>query len=115
MRHQVYLSSLALAVATSLPGFAADKPRSGEQVVRFQCVLCHGPGQAGAPKIGDRKAWSDRAQAGGVDRLVFSASRGRGAMPPSGGLADRGDPEASIELLMAPLRGSRRRGFNLPA
>ena len=72
---------------------AADGPgRSGEQVVQYQCVLCHGPGLSGAPKIGDGRAWGARANAG-IDSLVRSATRGRGAMPPSGGLADLSETE----------------------
>ena len=77
-------STMALAAP---PPDAAPGARSGEQLVRFQCVLCHGAGMAGAPKIGDRNAWEKRANAG-LDTLVRSATEGRGAMPPNGGLAD---------------------------
>ena len=88
---------LFAGLAFALPGFGgtfaeAPRPRSGEQIVQYQCVLCHGQGLSGAPKIGDRKAWGTRAH-DGVERLVSSASRGRGAMPPSGGLADLSEPE----------------------
>lgn len=78
--------------AASLERSADAAPRTGEQVVQYQCVLCHGPGLAGAPKIGDGRAWNARAHAG-IDNLVRSATRGRGAMPPSGGLADLTEPE----------------------
>ena len=86
--------SAALAGALALPSQAepAPAPRNGEQVVQSQCVLCHGPGVGGAPKVGDRKAWGARAQAG-LDNLVRSAIRGRGAMPPSGGLSDLTEAE----------------------
>jgi len=73
--------------AAAAPPTAPVGSRSGEQLVQYQCVLCHGPGLSGAPKIGDGTAWSRRADAG-LDNLVRSAARGRGAMPPSGGLAD---------------------------
>jgi cytochrome c5 len=66
---------------------AASGGRSGQQVVQFQCVLCHGAGMSGAPRIGDRKAWEKRLSAG-EERLLRSATDGRGAMPPNGGLSD---------------------------
>ena len=95
---------LLFAVLAALPGYGgsfadATRPRSGEQVVQYQCILCHGQGLSGAPKIGDRKAWSARAHEGGVERLVSSASRGRGAMPPSGGLADLSEPELRAAIV----------------
>ena len=88
--------SAALASATVFLALAtpvhANAVRNGEQVVAIQCVLCHGPGVGGAPRIGDRTAWNSRAKVG-LDALVRSAARGRGAMPPSGGLADLTEPE----------------------
>jgi cytochrome c5 len=82
----IFSTSTALAMAS------ADAPRTGEQVVQSQCVLCHGPGLGGAPKIGDGRAWTQRAHAG-IDTLVRSALKGRGAMPPSGGVAGLTEPE----------------------
>jgi len=93
MRIGLLLALLALALPGHASAFAdAPRPRSGEQIVQYQCVLCHGQGLSCAPRIGDRNAWSTRAHQG-VERLVSSASRGRGAMPPSGGLADLSEPE----------------------
>lgn len=70
----------------------AQAQRSGEYIVSTQCTKCHGSGVAGAPKIGDREAWSTRVKAG-VDPLVRSAIKGHGAMPSRGGMADLTDPE----------------------
>ena len=47
-------------------------------------LACHTTGAAGAPKIGDAAAWSERLGKG-VDALVSSAVAGIGAMPPRGG------------------------------
>lgn len=66
--------------------------RSGAEVVKMQCVKCHGTGVGGAPKIGDRKAWLPRIQKG-VDYLVHSAIHGHGGMPARGGLANLTDNE----------------------
>jgi len=48
------------------------------------CQVCHAAGVAGAPKIGDKAAWAPRI-AQGVDTLVGSVVKGKGAMPPRGG------------------------------
>ena len=48
------------------------------------CSACHATGVAGAPKVGDKAAWTPRAGQG-VDALTASAIKGKGAMPPKGG------------------------------
>jgi cytochrome c5 len=92
-------ASMALAAPPDPPGGA--KPRTGEQLVSFQCVLCHGAGMSGAPRIGDRKAWEKRLSSG-EDRLLRSATEGRGAMPPNGGLSDVSPQElrAAIDYMI---------------
>jgi len=67
-------------------------PRTGKEIVEAQCVKCHGTGVGGAPKIGDRAAWTPRVKQG-VDSVVASAIHGHGAMPPRGGMADLTDVE----------------------
>jgi cytochrome c5 len=66
--------------------------RTGKQIVAAQCVKCHGTGVGGAPKIGDREAWTPRVKQG-LDVVVRSAIHGHGAMPPRGGMADLTDAE----------------------
>ncbi len=66
--------------------------RSGEQVVKAQCVKCHKDGLGGAPRIGNRDAWVPRLKLG-LDPLVRSAIRGHGGMPPRGGQASLTDAE----------------------
>jgi cytochrome c5 len=72
--------------------------RSGEQVVKAQCVKCHQAGLNGAPKIGDSNAWIPRLKQG-VDYLVRSAIRGHGGMPPRGGQANLTDGEIRSAIL----------------
>jgi cytochrome c5 len=72
--------------------------RSGERVVRSQCVKCHEAGLRGAPKIGDREAWIPRMRQG-LDYLVRSAIRGHGGMPPRGGEANLTDSEIQAAVL----------------
>ena len=72
--------------------------RSGAQVVKAQCSKCHQDGKGGAPKIGDREAWSKRLNQG-IDRAVSSAIHGHGGMPPRGDKADLTDGEVRAAIL----------------
>ncbi len=58
--------------------------RTGEQVYTAQCAACHAAGLANAPKFGDEAAWAPRIKAG-LDTLVQSALKGKGAMAAQGG------------------------------
>jgi cytochrome c5 len=82
------------------PASAKDlaSERSGEQVVKSQCIKCHQEGLRGAPKIGDREAWIPRMKQG-LDTLVRSAIRGHGGMPPRGGQANLTDSEIQAAVL----------------
>ena len=82
------------------PASAAElkAERSGAQVVKMQCAKCHQDGKGGAPKIGDRDAWSKRLSQG-VDHAVQSAIKGHGGMPPRGNRADLTDGELRAAIL----------------
>jgi cytochrome c5 len=71
---------------------AAPTERTGKQIVEMQCVKCHGTGLNGAPRIGDKNAWIQRAKLG-LDSVVRSAIHGHGGMPARGGMADLSDAE----------------------
>lgn len=73
------LASQTMAAATA--GAVAKSPA---ELYQAACLACHTTGAAGAPKIGEASAWTDRL-AKGVDALVASAINGIGAMPPRGG------------------------------
>jgi cytochrome c5 len=72
--------------------------RSGEQIVQAQCIKCHGTGEGGSPRIGDREAWIPRVKRG-VDAVVQSAIKGHGAMQARGGMADLTDAELRSAIL----------------
>lgn len=72
--------------------------RTGAQVVRMQCFKCHQEGKGGAPKVGDREAWSKRLSQG-IDHAVRSAINGHGGMPPRGNRADLTDGELRAAIL----------------
>jgi cytochrome c5 len=83
---------------------APPAPRTGEQIVKAQCIKCHEAGKGGAPKIGDRDAWIPRLK-NGLDNTVRSAINGHGGMPARGGMADLTDAEmrsAVIYLFRGP-------------
>lgn len=58
--------------------------KTGEQVYLAQCAACHASGAAGAPKLGDAAAWGPRIKTG-VEALLTSALKGKGAMGAQGG------------------------------
>jgi len=72
--------------------------RSGEQIVQQACGNCHTSGTGGAPKIGDRAAWSKRVSVG-VDKVTAAAIQGHGKMPARGGMADLTDAEMKSAVL----------------
>ena len=71
---------------------------TGQQVVQAQCHKCHQDGLHGAPRIGDREAWTLRLKQG-VEYAVRSAIRGHGGMPPRGDRADLTDGEIRDAIL----------------
>ena len=58
--------------------------RSGKEIVDAVCAACHVPGTSGAPKIGDKKAWAERAGQG-LTALTQHALEGIRQMPSHGG------------------------------
>jgi len=67
----------------------------GKATYDTTCFACHGTGVAGAPKVGDKKAWASRI-AQGIDVLGVHAINGfvgknGTVMPAKGGRADLDD------------------------
>jgi cytochrome c5 len=87
---------------------AAAPPRSrdGLQVYQASCVVCHGAGIAGAPKVEDKGQWAARI-AKGVDRLYASAVNGvqgsAGVMPAKGGnqALSNAEVKAAVDYMVA--------------
>jgi len=77
---------------------AAPGARTGEEIVKGACATCHVPGVANAPKIGDKAAWGKLAKEG-LPTLLRDAIKGKGAMPPRGGLADLTDAELARAIV----------------
>ena len=98
---QVNVGSVPAAADTGTETAAAAAPRSGDAVYTASCLACHSAGVAGAPIVGDKAAWVDRA-AKGIDGLLATAISGINAMPPKGTCADCSDEElkAAIEYML---------------
>jgi cytochrome c5 len=91
----------AAAPAAAEPVATAGAGASGEAVYSGACIACHSTGVAGAPKVGDKAAWEPRL-AQGMDAVMNSATKGKGAMPPRGGNASLSDAEikSAIEYML---------------
>ena len=75
------------ALAAPNPATAAN----GAQVYQITCAVCHTAGVAGAPKLGDRKAWAPLIEEG-QEILTAHGYVGVRGMPAKGG-----KPDLSIE------------------
>ena len=75
---------------------------AGVSVYNSKCIICHGSGVAGAPKIGDKAAWAPRI-AQGMDTLLANAIKGKNAMPPRGTCTECSDADlqAAIEYMIS--------------
>ena len=78
---------------------ATNAGRSGEDVYNGACMACHSAGIAGAPKVGDQLAWTDRITKG-MDVLYDSGINGVAGtgMIARGGCADCSDDEIRLAV-----------------
>ena len=97
-RSMLAAAVFATLLMPSLGNGASTPDLTGKQVVQARCVTCHENGVNGAPKIGDRAAWTPRMSQG-LDALVHAAIRGHGNMPPRGGLPELTDAEMRAAVL----------------
>jgi cytochrome c5 len=88
----------APAAGAATASAAQPDPAKGKAVYEANCAACHATGVAGAPKAGDKAAWSARL-AQGFDGLYQAALNGKNAMPAKGGNADL--PEADLANAVA--------------
>jgi cytochrome c len=75
---------------------------AGEATYKAACGVCHASGLAGAPKVNDASAWSQRLQQGN-EVLISHALQGfagsTGYMPAKGGRADLSDEQVTNAVL----------------
>lgn len=95
----ITIDSIMASSADAGPDEMAQK--SPEQLYQGACLACHASGVAGAPRVGDSAAWQARL-GDGIDALVTSSIKGKGAMPPKGGSAYSDDQlRMVIEYILA--------------
>lgn len=102
MRHA--LGATLLGLASSVAGAA---PQDGAAVYRAVCASCHDAGAAGAPRLGDRKAWAALLREGqpALTGIAYVGIRG---MPARGGAPDLGVEDfARATVYMANAGGGR--------
>ena len=90
-------SASMMASAASASDSAASDADPGEVVYNGLCVACHATGVAGAPKLDDNAAWSER-MAQGWDAMMANAIKGKGGMPPKGGNPSLSDEDLRIAI-----------------
>ena len=73
---------------------AAGAEKSGEEVYKSVCMMCHSAGLMNAPKFGDKDGWKPRI-AQGYDTLVSHAVNGIRSMPAKGGNPALSDNEVA--------------------
>lgn len=99
----------APARETPVIATAATAPADGKATYDMACSVCHGAGIAGAPKVGDKAAWSARIAQGTstLDKHALEGYQGgAGVMPAKGGRADLSDDsvKAAVAHMVAQSR-----------
>ena len=86
-----------VAVACLLAGAQGAWAADGKTVFNQACAGCH---KTMAPKVGDKKDWQQVSKKG-MDALVASVMKGKGSMPPKGGMssASQADIKAAVEYM----------------
>jgi cytochrome c5 len=91
---------------------AAPGARTGEAIVQATCAACHQAGVANAPKIGDRNSWAPHLKQG-LNAMVQSVIKGKGAMPPKAG--DPSLTEDEIRRAVVHMANQAGANFKAPA
>jgi cytochrome c5 len=86
------------------PAAQTAKPAAsdGKAIYDKVCFACHVQSVAGSPRLGDKEAWAPRIKQG-MDALVQSVVKGKGAMPPKAGNPALSDAEirAAVDFMVS--------------
>ena len=78
----------------------------GATVYNSGCMACHAAGVAGAPRVGDKEAWTDRNARGSeliYEHAIVGYQGASGYMPPKGGFAHFSDDDvkAAVDFMVS--------------
>lgn len=90
----VYLTEGSQLAESAKPTLGKD---AGLKRYKATCYLCHDTGASGAPKLGDKGAWSARIKTG-KNTLYDKAIKGFNAMPAKGGCLNCSDQEIEMTV-----------------
>src|ERR1044071_8057354 len=93
------LAIIGITAAATLFSIGQVVAADGKAVYDKGCGGCH---NAMDPKLGDKAKWAPLAKQG-TDVLVASVVKGKGAMPPKGGMASASneDIKAAVEYMVS--------------
>jgi cytochrome c5 len=91
---------------------AATGAKTGEEVYKSVCTVCHQTGVTNAPKFGNKGDWADRIKQG-RDTLFKAAIGGIRGMPPKGGNPALSDAE--VERAVVYMANAAGADFKEPA
>ena len=98
----------AVAAAAPVAGPAVASADTGKKAYDTACFACHGAGIAGAPKLGDKAAWSARIGQGSsvlYEHAIKGFQGKAGVMPPKGGSAlPDADIKAAVDYMVAAVK-----------
>jgi len=97
-----------MAAAAPVAGPAVASADTGKKAYDTACIACHDAGIAGAPKFGDKAAWSARVGQGTsvlYDHAIKGFQGKAGVMPPKGGSAlPDADVKAAVDYMVAAVK-----------
>jgi cytochrome c5 len=101
----VPVNSALVTMSAPIAGPVMVSADSGKKAYDSACMACHGAGIAGAPKFGDKSAWSTRVDQG-VSVMYEHAIKGfqgkAGVMPPKGGSTlPASEVKAAVDYMVA--------------
>jgi len=102
------LAAAAPVAGAPVAGLAVASADTGKKAYDTACIACHGAGIAGAPKLGDKAAWSARIGQGAsvlYDHAIKGFQGKAGVMPPKGGSAlPDADVKAAVDYMVASVK-----------
>ncbi|WP_027864574.1 c-type cytochrome [Massilia alkalitolerans] len=101
-------AAAAPAAAPAAAAPAVTSADAGKNVFNTACIACHGAGIAGAPKLGDKAAWTARVAQGNAvlyEHAIKGFQGKAGVMPPKGGAAvSDADVKAAVDYMVAAVK-----------